>query len=261
MNICEGIAVLELRASSPAGSPDDIQNELREAIEAYLGKKKEAHDGADLKSADDIWRTTAASTLPGAFLLRSTRARSLTLIGANGAGKSTILNTDSGLLHPGGSVLFEDYDSWRRSRIRSLHGLAQVRGTSHLPADDRGGEFAVMGAYTQPNSTIEPGIADVYERFPRLKERRRQIAGTLSGGEQQMLAMGRAPGECFSKLPSARRAVHGPRAHSGRADSEHHPRAARRGHDHPARSRNAQAAPRAGIAPMCSRLAKISPNF
>mgnify|MGYP003050548446 CR=1 FL=1 len=49
-----------------------------------------------------------------------------------------------------------------------------------------------MGAYTQPNSTIEPGIADVYERFPRLKERRRQIAGTLSGGEQQMLAMGRA---------------------------------------------------------------------
>ena len=49
-----------------------------------------------------------------------------------------------------------------------------------------------MGAYTQPNSTIEAGIADVYERFPRLKERRKQIAGTLSGGEQQMLAMGRA---------------------------------------------------------------------
>ena len=49
-----------------------------------------------------------------------------------------------------------------------------------------------MGAYTQPNSTIEAGIADVYERFPRLKERRKQIAGTLSGGAQQMLAMGRA---------------------------------------------------------------------
>jgi len=49
-----------------------------------------------------------------------------------------------------------------------------------------------MGAFTQPNSTIEPGLADVYERFPRLKERRRQVAGTLSGGEQQMLAMGRA---------------------------------------------------------------------
>ena len=49
-----------------------------------------------------------------------------------------------------------------------------------------------MGAYTQPNSTVEPGIARVYERFPRLKERHKQIAGTLSGGEQQMLAMGRA---------------------------------------------------------------------
>ena len=49
-----------------------------------------------------------------------------------------------------------------------------------------------MGAFTQSNSTIAPGIADVYKRFPRLEERRRQIAGTLSGGEQQMLAMGRA---------------------------------------------------------------------
>ena len=49
-----------------------------------------------------------------------------------------------------------------------------------------------MGAFTRPNSEIEPGIADIYERFPRLKERRKQIAGTLSGGEQQMLAMGRA---------------------------------------------------------------------
>ena len=49
-----------------------------------------------------------------------------------------------------------------------------------------------MGAFTRPNSEIEGGIADVYERFPRLKERRKQIAGTLSGGEQQMLAMGRA---------------------------------------------------------------------
>ena len=49
-----------------------------------------------------------------------------------------------------------------------------------------------MGAYTQPKSSIAPGLEDVYERFPRLKERRRQVAGTLSGGEQQMLAMGRA---------------------------------------------------------------------
>ena len=71
-------------------------------------------------------------------------------------------------------------------------GLAQVpegrRAFLQMTVEDN----LEMGAYTQPNSTIEAGIADVYERFPRLKERRKQIAGTLSGGEQQMLAMGRA---------------------------------------------------------------------
>ena len=110
----------------------------------------------------------------------------VTLIGANGAGKSTILNTISGLLHPKmGSVLFEGHDLKGVAPHKIVeHGLAQVPEGRHI--------FQQMTAYTQPNSTIEPGIADVYERFPRLKERRRQIAGTLSGGEQQMLAMGRA---------------------------------------------------------------------
>ena len=117
----------------------------------------------------------------------------VTLIGANGAGKSTILNTISGLLHPKmGSVLFEGRDLKGVAPHKIVeHGLAQVPEGRHIFQQMTVEENLQMGAYTQPNSTIEPGIADVYERFPRLKERRRQIAGTLSGGEQQMLAVGR----------------------------------------------------------------------
>ena len=115
----------------------------------------------------------------------------VTLIGANGAGKSTILNTISGLLHPKmGSVLFEGHDLKGVAPHKIVeHGLAQVPEGRHIFQQMTVEENLQMGAYTQPNSTIEPGIADVYERFPRLKERRRQIAGTLSGGEQQMLAI------------------------------------------------------------------------
>ena len=118
----------------------------------------------------------------------------VTLIGANGAGKSPILNTVSGLLHPkSGSILFQgkDLHGIPADKILCL-GLAQVPEGRHVFLQMTVEENLEMGAYTQPKSTIAPGIADVYQRFPRLKERRRQIAGTLSGGEQQMLAMGRA---------------------------------------------------------------------
>ena len=118
----------------------------------------------------------------------------VTLIGANGAGKSTVLNTVSGLLHPKhGSVVFEGKDLKGVPAHKIVeHGLAQVPEGRHVFLQMTVEDNLEMGAYTQPNSTIEAGIADVYERFPRLKERRKQIAGTLSGGEQQMLAMGRA---------------------------------------------------------------------
>ena len=118
----------------------------------------------------------------------------VTLIGANGAGKSTMLNAVSGLLtSKTGSIVFDG---------QNLHGVAPhkvvARGLAQVPEGRRVflqmsvEENLEMGAYTRPSSEIAPGIADVYERFPRLKERRTQVAGTLSGGEQQMLAMGRA---------------------------------------------------------------------
>ena len=118
----------------------------------------------------------------------------VTLIGANGAGKSTILNTISGLLHPkSGSVVFEGKDlKGVPPHIVVEHGLAQVPEGRHVFLQMTVEENLELGAYTQPRATVEAGIADVYERFPRLKERHKQVAGTLSGGEQQMLAMGRA---------------------------------------------------------------------
>ena len=118
----------------------------------------------------------------------------VTLIGANGAGKSTVLNTVSGLLHPRtGSVQFMGQDLRGTAAHKVVErGLAQVPEGRRIFLQMTVEENLEMGAYTRPNSTIAPGIADVYKRFPRLEERRRQVAGTLSGGEQQMLAVGRA---------------------------------------------------------------------
>ena len=118
----------------------------------------------------------------------------VTLIGANGAGKSTTLNTVAGLLRSKtGSVTFmgEPIEKTAAFKIPAK-GLALVPEGRRVFLQMTVEENLEMGAYTQPNSSIPASLADVYERFPRLKERRRQIAGTLSGGEQQMLAMGRA---------------------------------------------------------------------
>ena len=118
----------------------------------------------------------------------------VTLIGANGAGKSTTLQTISGLLRSRtGSIEFmgKDIGSVPPDKLVA-HGLAQVPEGRRVFLQMTVEENLEMGAFTQPNSTIAPNMEKVYAQFPRLKERRRQVAGTLSGGEQQMLAMGRA---------------------------------------------------------------------
>ena len=118
----------------------------------------------------------------------------VTLIGANGAGKSTTLQTVSGLLRSRtGSVEFcgENISKLPPHKIVE-RGLAQVPEGRRIFLQMSVQENLEMGAYTRSGAGVDEDIERVYEQFPRLKERRRQIAGTLSGGEQQMLAMGRA---------------------------------------------------------------------
>ena len=122
------------------------------------------------------------------------RGQIVTLIGANGAGKTTLLKTVSGLIRPtGGSITFEDASLARRP----AHKIVQL-GMSHVPE----GRAILkrmtvldnlrMGAYVRRDKEIDSDIDAVFARFPALAERRMQPAATLSGGEQQMLAIGRA---------------------------------------------------------------------
>lgn len=122
------------------------------------------------------------------------KGETVTLIGANGAGKSTILNTVSGLLRSKtGSIAFNGEPITHAVPHKIVErGLAQVPEGRRVFLQMSVQENLEMGAYTQPKSGIAADLEMVYGLFPRLKERYRQTAGTLSGGEQQMLAMGRA---------------------------------------------------------------------
>lgn len=119
----------------------------------------------------------------------------IALIGANGAGKTTTLHTITGLLSPkSGSVIFEGKDITKvpAHKIVSL-GMAHVPEGRRVFAELSVYENLKMGAYTRKDKAeIGETLQMVYKRFPRLEERKNQLAGTLSGGEQQMLAMGRA---------------------------------------------------------------------
>ena len=117
----------------------------------------------------------------------------VTLIGANGAGKSTTLNTISGLLRSRtGSIQFMGEDLGKLPPHKTLSkGLALVPEGRRIFLQMTVQENLDMGAYIRKNN-IKPELDMVYDYFPRLKERSKQVAGTLSGGEQQMLAMGRA---------------------------------------------------------------------
>jgi branched-chain amino acid transport system ATP-binding protein len=122
------------------------------------------------------------------------RGELVTLLGANGAGKTTTLNTLSGLLHPArGTIELEG---------KALHKVSADeivrRGVAHVPEGRKVfPRFTVLdnlkiGGYARPKSALAPELEFAFQLFPRLKERQKQYAGTLSGGEQQMLAIGRA---------------------------------------------------------------------
>ncbi|MCF8076823.1 MAG: ABC transporter ATP-binding protein [Desulfotignum sp.] len=119
----------------------------------------------------------------------------VSLIGANGAGKTTILNTISGLLIPAsGTVSFEDRDitGYKPDQVIRM-GIAQVPEGRKVFTNLTVYECLLMGGLVRRDKKqVQKDIETVYEMFPRLKERRRQLAGTLSGGEQEMLAFGRA---------------------------------------------------------------------
>lgn len=119
----------------------------------------------------------------------------VTLIGANGAGKTTTLNAISGLIHPqNGSISFLDQDITHLPAPDIVKlGISQVPEGRRIFTNMTVLENLELGAYNRNDrEEIKRDIENIFKRFPRLQERQRQIAGTLSGGEQQMLAIGRA---------------------------------------------------------------------
>ena len=118
----------------------------------------------------------------------------VTIIGANGAGKSTLLNTISGFLKPAkGEILYNGQKLPRKPNQVVRAGICHVPEGRLVFANLTVVDNLILGAYLRKDSKeVNQDIEQVFELFPRLKERERQLAGTLSGGEQQMLAMGRA---------------------------------------------------------------------
>jgi branched-chain amino acid transport system ATP-binding protein len=171
-------------ASAPAGDASD-----RAGHPAPVG------DAADaVLVVEDLRAAYGAIAALRGVSLAVRRGTVVALIGANGAGKSTTLNAISGLLVPtGGRVVFEgrDITGWRADRVAAL-GLVQVPEGRQVLGPLTVEENLLLGAYARRDGEIRADLERTYGRFPRLAERRRQVAGSLSGGEQQMLAIGRA---------------------------------------------------------------------
>ena len=123
------------------------------------------------------------------------RGEIVTLIGANGAGKTTTMQSIMGLVPArSGQVLFDGKDITKTPCHKIVHlGMTQVPEGRRVFSELTVYEHLLMGAYTEKEKKkLKQGLEEIYTWFPRLKERQNQVAGTLSGGEQQMLAMGRA---------------------------------------------------------------------
>ena len=171
MNVCQRIQVLDYGRTIAAGTPDEIANNPQ-VISAYLA----------IEAVKDISFTVNAGEI-------------VSLIGANGAGKTTTLHTITGLVPAkSGSVMYNGVDLLKthNNKIVTL-GMAHIPEGRHVFTRMSVEENLEMGAFSlKDQSDLKKDLDMVYGLFPRLKERRNQKAGTLSGGEQQMLAMGRA---------------------------------------------------------------------
>ena len=177
--------------------------------------------------------------------LRVEDGQIVTLIGSNGAGKSTTLHTISGLIKPrSGNILFDGTDITGTPAHKIVaSGLVQVPEGRHVFANMSVMENLDMGAYLRKDKDgIEKDKKKVFELFPRLFERKNQLSGTLSGGEQQMLAMGRAlmerPRVLLLDEPS-----HGPCPASCQGNLFHHQDHQRGRHDGPPRRTKCQYGP------------------
>jgi branched-chain amino acid transport system ATP-binding protein len=153
------------------------------------------NSGNTLLEVRDLYVNYGAIKALHGISLSVNQGQVVSLIGANGAGKSTTLNTISGLLKPRqGKIIFNGVDitGWRADRITKL-GLVQVPEGRQVIATMSVMENLTLGTYLRRDQrVIAADMAQVFESFPRLQERKHQKAGSLSGGEQQMLAVGRA---------------------------------------------------------------------
>lgn len=190
--ICEELTVLNFGEVLAQGKTTDVLNDPQ-VIKAYLENRGEITMAMlEVKDLEVYYGMIQA--IKG-ISFEVNQGEVIALIGANGAGKTTTLHTITGLLSPKkGSVMFEGTDITKipAHKIVSM-GMAHVPEGRRVFAELSVYENLKMGAYTRKDKNeIEESLANVYKRFPRLEERRNQMAGTLSGGEQQMLAMGRA---------------------------------------------------------------------
>ncbi len=210
MGISEQVYVLDYGRLIAQGRPEVVQNDPA-VIEAYLGVKlehrqdlcqtRELTDGScpepeDLLVVEGLTTSYGSIEALHGVSFAVPKGEVVTILGANGAGKSTLLHTISGLLRPkAGSVTYQGTDITHLAPEKiAARGLCQVPEGRRLFRELSVQDNLVVGSSGRKDwrGTLADDIAYVYELFPILGERRRQPAGTLSGGEQQMLAIGRA---------------------------------------------------------------------